>query len=185
MYCHPYAKIKYIIPDAHYHIPIKIDLDQEKLNTLKKSLQKEIKPYKISYEKVTFSFEGSDSFFEFLFTPHILNCDRTQYKVDSLEELYVFVQELKMFIKKHKVRYFEVFVTAYDPLHQQLFYKAGLLPRGYVPCWKYNKVTELFEDYILFNYYEGKIENIQIIPTSDTLLSALGFSIDLESQIIE
>ena len=126
--------------------------------------------------------KGKDSFFEFLFTPHLLNCDRTQYKVSNLEELYIFIQELKVFIKKRKVRYFEVIVSSYIPTHQKMFYDAGIMPRGYLPSWKYNKEIGLFEDSLLFNYFKGKVDNVKIIFQCETLLNTLNYKIDSESK---
>ncbi len=37
------------------------------------------------------------------------------------------------------LRYREVFVSAYEPSHQQCLYEAGLSPKGYIPNWKNNK----------------------------------------------
>jgi len=178
-YCYLYSKSKFELLDVKYKNP-KIELDSERLHQLKKQMKFTVKPYKMSYEKVTFYYENSDSFFEFLFTPHILNCDRTQYKVKSLEELYLFAQEVKHFMKKHRVRYYEVYLSAYEPTHQKIFYDAGFMPRGYIPSWKYNKETKNFEDFIVFNSFEGKVENVQIIPQSKSLLNTLNFTIDFE-----
>lgn len=178
-YCYLYSKSKFDLLDVRYKNPT-IELDSEKLQQLKKQIKIDIKPYKMSFEKVTFYYENSDSFFEFLFTPHILNCDKTQYKVKCLEELYLFTQEVRHFMKKHKVRYYEIFVSAYDPFHQKIFYDAGFMPRGYIPSWKYNKETGKFEDFIVFNYFKGEVENVQIIPQSESLLNTLNFTIDFE-----
>lgn len=180
-YCYLYSRLKYDLVDVRYKNPI-IELDSKKLECLKKKIKIEINKYKLSYEKVTFYFENSDSFFEFLFAPNISLCEKTQYKVDSLEELYVFIQELKNFIKEHGIRYYEVFISAYNPSQQKLFYNEGFMPRGYIPSWKYNKNTELFEDFIVFNYFEGKVDNIKIIPQCEALLNTLDFTMDSESK---
>jgi len=181
-YCYLYSRLKYDLEDVRYKNPT-LELDSKKVDQLKIEIKKEIRPYKISYKKVTFYFKNSNSFFEFLFTPHILNCDRTQYRVKSIEELYVFIQELKDFINNQKVRYCEAIVSAYKPEHQKLFYNAGLMPRGYIPSWRYNKEKELFEDHVVFNYFKEKIENIQLIPASEPLLNTLNPTMDSEPNI--
>jgi len=183
-YCYLYSKLKYNLEDVKYENPI-IKLDSEKVQRLKKKFKKEIKPYKLSYEKITFSFNDSKSYFEFLFNPRVLNCERTQYKVSYLEELYVFIQKLKSFIKKKKVRYYEAFISAYEPHHQKLFQDAGFLPRGYVPSWRFNKERHVFEDFIVFNYFKGEVNNVQIIPQSEPLLNTLNFTMDMEPKIIK
>lgn len=180
-YSYLFSRLKHDLVDVRYKNPL-IELNSKKLNQLKNKMKIEIRPYKLSYEKITFYFENSDSFFEFLFTPHLLNCDRTQYKVSNLEELYIFIQELKVFIKKRKVRYFEVIVSSYIPTHQKMFYDAGIMPRGYLPSWKYNKEIGLFEDSLLFNYFKGKVDNIKIIFQCETLLNTLNYTIDSESK---
>ena len=68
----------------------------------------------------------------------------------------------------------EVFVSAYKPDHQKIFLEAGLSPRGYIPSWNYNQKKNVFEDCILFNKFEGKIDkNIQLIPEGKELLNSL------------
>jgi len=180
-YCYLYSRLKYDLADVKYKNPI-VELDSNKLEYLSKKIKIEINKYKLSYEKVTFYFENSDSFFEFLFAPNISLCEKTQYKVDCLEELYIFIQEIKKFIKVHSVRYYELFISAYNPTQQKMFYNEGFMPRGYVPSWKYNKETGLFEDFIVFNFFEGKVENVKIIPQCEALLNTLDFTMDLESK---
>jgi len=178
-YSYLFSRLKHDLVDVRYDNPI-IELNSKKLHQLKNQIKIEISPYKLSYEKVTFYFENSDSFFEFLFTPQLLNCDKTQYKVSNLEELYIFIQELKTFIKKKKIRYFEVFVSSYIPTHQKMFYDAGIMPRGYIPGFKYNKDKNFFEDSILFNYFKGKVENVKIISQCESLLNTLKYTMDSE-----
>ena len=77
-----------------------------------------------------------------------------------------------------KIRYCEAFVSAYKPDHQVIFYNAGLQPRGYIPCWKFNNQTKRLEDYILFNWYGGEIDkNIKLIEEGKKLLDYLKIKI--------
>ena len=76
------------------------------------------------------------------------------------------------------IRYVESFISAYEVEHQQIFYNAGLRPRGYVPSWSYNEDTKRFEDYIVFNNFQGNLSsNIQLIDEGKKLVNYLGFQI--------
>ena len=54
------------------------------------------------------------------------------------------------------------------------------MPRGYIPCFKYNKDKKFFEDCILFNYFKGKVENVKIIRQCESLLNTLKYTMDSE-----
>jgi len=154
----------------------KLDLDPRKLNSLYKKITKKTVKDKFGYETITFSIKDSNSYIQFIYTPTVQTFEKTKYKVKNLEELYVLVHELKKFRSELNIRYYEVFVSAYEPNHQKIFLDAGLSPRGYIPSWNYNQKRKYFEDYILFNYFEGKIdEDIQLIPKGIELLKSLNF----------
>jgi hypothetical protein len=93
--------------------------------------------------------------------------------VENAEELYTFVKEIRAIMKEKQIRYCELFASAYKPDHQAVFHRLGFIPRGYIPCWNYNREAELFEDYILFNYYRGKLENINLIQDGLHLLKII------------
>jgi len=151
-----------------------IDLNFKKVINLKSRLIRNSKKDKFGYETIRFSFEGASSFFKFLYTPNVQNFEKTDYQVNSLEELYVFVQEFMKCKNELKVRYCEVFLSAYIPEHQKIFQEAGFSPRGYIPSWKYNKELGVFEDYILFNYFKGHIGyEIQLIQEGWDLFSII------------
>ena len=153
----------------------KLNLDNYKIQLLKKSLIKQLKVDKFGYKTIRFTLKGSDSYFEFLYTPQIQNFEKTSYNVNSLEELYLFIEQFIEYGQKLGIRYYEIFISAYKPKHQKLFYMFGLEPRGYLPSWKYNKVKNVFEDFILFNYFEGEIsEDIKLIDEGKELLEMLG-----------
>lgn len=151
-----------------------LKLDEKKLTRYQKRLIKIIKKDKFDYETVTLTLKGSKSYFEFLHTPRVQNFEKTSYKVKNLEELFVFAQEFVRCARQLNVRYFEVFVSAHEPCHQKIILDLGLHPRGYVPCWKYNWERNCFEDHVLFNYYEGKInEKIELLEEGKNLLKRL------------
>jgi hypothetical protein len=140
-------------------------------------LEKSVIRDKFGYEIIKFSLPNSNSYFEFLYTPQVRNFEKTKYYVNSLEELYVFVKEFIRMGGQLGIRYCEAFISAYNPTHQQIFHNAGLFPRGYVPSWEFNKEEKVFEDRILFNWFEGKIDrNIQLIDEGKELLTCLSLN---------
>ncbi len=152
-----------------------LDLNFRKIKKLRKLFSSSVIRDKFGYETVRFTLEGSDSFFQFVHTPQIQNFEKTTYKVNSLEELYVYVDQFMKYVRDLGIRYCEVFISAYRPEHQRIFHMFRLEPRGYLPSWKYNKKRGVFEDYILFNYFEGEISpDIQLIEEGKKLLETLG-----------
>jgi len=168
-----YSKARYNLCSAKIIDP-KLDLDPRKLNSIHKKITKKTVKDKFDYETITFSIKDSGSYIQFIYTPTVQTIEKTKYIVKNLEELYVLVHELIKFGNELSIRYSEVFVSAYKPNHQKIFLDAGLSPRGYIPSWKYIQEKNYFEDHILFNYFEGKIDgNIQLIPEGRELLKCL------------
>ncbi|MFW9828743.1 MAG: hypothetical protein ACFFEY_14215, partial [Candidatus Thorarchaeota archaeon] len=171
--CYNYSDNRYNLGKFQVKNP-KLALDRRKVSKIKKSLEKCVKKDKFGYETIRFTLPRTTSYFEFLYTPQVQNFEKTEYNVSNLEELYVFVKKFSRFAKEFKIRYCEVFVSAYEPTHQQIFYNAGFYPRGYVPSWKFNKKTQVFEDSILFNWFKGIIDkDIRLIDEGKDLLKSL------------
>ncbi|KKM15141.1 hypothetical protein LCGC14_1699050 [marine sediment metagenome] len=176
--CYQYSNKRYSLGTFSIKSP-NIILGKKKVGKLQKKLKRNIVKDKFGYETITFSFEGFNSYFRFLHTPQVKNMEKIKYEVKNLEELYVFTQELIKCKKEFDVRYCEVFVSAYNPEHQQIFYDAGLKPRGYIPSWECSPDVLEFNDSILFSIFNGNVsENIQLIDQGHKLLEALGFSDD-------
>jgi len=125
-----------------------------------KSIVKTSKIDRWGYKKIEFKIENNDSYFSFIYTPWLDNIEKIEYRIDCSEELVVFIDQLKRFVKDNSVRYVEVYVSAYQPVYQRLFLEGGLKPRGYIPCWRYNKEMDVFEDEIVFNSYKGEVNGI-------------------------
>jgi len=173
---------RYLLGDFDIEDPF-IALNQKKVNRVKKNLQVYISEDRFGYVDIKFTLEGSDSYFSFLYTPQVQNFEKTKYKVNNIEELFVFGQMFQEYRVKYNVRYLEVFISAYNPVHQKVFYELGLIPQGYVPSWKYNSVTESFEDSILFNYTEVEIDSsMELLEEGLELLSVLKYQ---ASKVIE
>ena len=142
-----------------------------RLKKLEGCLTRTVSRDKFGYETIRFTFPDSDSFFEFLYTPQVKNFEKTKYCVENVEELIIFVKEFIKCGTELRIRYYEAFVSAYNPSHQKAFYDAGLCPRGYVPSWNYDNISGSFEDHILFNWCEGKIaKDIKLIDEAKELL---------------
>ncbi|MFX1410426.1 MAG: hypothetical protein ACFFA6_08735 [Promethearchaeota archaeon] len=171
--CYLYSDKRYKLGEYKIENP-DIALDFKKIVSLKEKFIKSVKKDKFGYEIIRLSFKNSNSYFTFLYTPNVQNFEKTEYKVDNLEELYLFVQEFMKCKKDLNVRYCEIFLLAYNPYHQKIFRDVGFSPRGYIPSWKYNKESDVFEDYILFNYFKGHISNeIQLIQEAWDLYSII------------
>jgi len=156
----------------------KIALKDSEICKAKKKMSRKIEKDNFGYETIKFEIKGSPSYFKFLHTPMVRNFEKTEYQVDSLEELYAFIEEFKKSAADLGVRYYECFVSAYQPEHQKMFFDAGLIPRGYVPSWVYNSDNDQFDDYIIFNSYSGEIDNnIRLVSDAKDLLFSLGYEV--------
>jgi len=176
-----YSSERYSLQDPHIENP-NISFDKTKIKELSEILTFKIKNIEYSNQSFSLSFKGRDSFMEFVHNPYSKNFEKTYYNVSSLEELYLFLIQIKDLIDTMSINYFECFVSGYEPSHQKIFLDAGFKPRGYVPCWYYNKITKKFEDQIVFNYYRGELaENPRIIPETKQLLD---FTIPLQQKIL-
>lgn len=173
--CYTYSNERYHLGVPHIENP-NIEVNQSKLDEIEKKIAIVSEKKRFGYEKILFSINNSDSSFEFSYNPHSRHFENTKYRINELEDLIVFLKKVKNLMDKMKVNYFQCFVSAYDPIHQKIFYQEGFLPRGYVPCWKYNKNLNFFEDQVVFNYFTGSVvKNLKLIPETDKMLQKLNF----------
>jgi hypothetical protein len=89
------------------------DLDYDKILELQKAFRKDLITDKYGYGYHQFFIRGTKSYFTFLHTSQIQNFEKTKYHVDSLEELYVFLEEFLKSMNENTIRYSEVFVSAF------------------------------------------------------------------------
>lgn len=171
--CFTYANKRYNLGLVNIKRPI-LKLNKNNIISFKGKLTRKVVADQFDYHYITLYIPGTESYFQFLYTPHVQNFEKTEYVVNSLEELYVFVQEFKRLASLLKVRYCEAFISAYQVAHQALFSQAGLNPRGYVPSWKFNQETHKLEDHILFNWFQGPIsKDIRLIKEARRFLEYL------------
>ena len=156
-----------------------LDLDYNKIFELQKAFRKDLITDKYGYGYNQFFIRGTKSYFTFLHTSQIQNFEKTKYRVESLEELYVYLEEFLKSMKINKIRYCEAFISAFRPEDQQLFYEFGFRARGYVPCWNYNKTENKFEDYVVFNYFEGEVPQAELLPVGQDLVNILNLQINI------
>jgi hypothetical protein len=153
-----------------------LELDMDKVESLKERITISISKDQHEYRHITFTLLGNNSFFKFLHTPHIQNCEKVDYKVRSSEEFFVFLEYFYLYMKQHEIRYSEVYVSAYNPDFQKIISIFGARARGYIPCWKYDESNNCFEDHIIFNWYQGKISNLDLLPEGHQLLEMIGLN---------
>jgi hypothetical protein len=150
-----------------------LKLDLNKIRNSSAQLLRTESSVEFGYETITLSFKDSDSYFKILHTIHLHNLEKAEYQVKNAEEFYAFVEEIRVLMKEKHIRYCELFASAYTPSHQKVLERLGFTPRGYVPCWNHNQETGFFEDAVLFNYYEGEIENMHLINEGLKLLKLI------------
>ncbi len=150
-----------------------LKFDYNKISKLHNNFRKDVITDKYGYIYNQFFLSGTKSYFTFLHTPNIQNIEKTKYHVDCLEELYVYLEEFLKCIKENSIRYSEVFVSAFFSEHQQLFYEFGFRARGYLPCWTFNKKENTFEDYVVFNYFDGDVPQAELLPVGQDLVDIL------------
>lgn len=172
--CYSYALKRYQIGFPEVRDQKILDFDSKKIKSTKGNLIHQVENDSLGNSLITISIKNSDSCISFLHNPLIRIFEKTEYHVTNKEELYVFIEEVKLLIKRQNIRYFECFASAYHPSHQTILHDAGLKVFGYVPCFKYVKNEDVFEDQIVFIYYEGKVNrNLKMIPETENFLKAI------------
>jgi GNAT superfamily N-acetyltransferase len=169
-----YALKRYQIgfPEVSDHATI--HFDNKKTNAIKQKLIYQEENDNMGNSLITFSIKNSNAYLSFLYRPSVRIFEKTEYNVLNKEQLFVFIEEGKELIRKLKIRYWEFFASAYNPIHQVILYNSGLKPFGYVPCHKYIKEEDIFEDQIAFIYYDGKFKgNLKLIPETENFLKTI------------
>ena len=172
--CYSYVLKRYQLgfPEIKNHVDL--DFSYKKIKTIKQNLIYQEEKDNLGNSLITISINNSNAYISFLHNPLIRIFEKTDYKVSNKEQLFVFVEEVKELIKKLKIRYFEFFASAYHPTHQTILYDAGLKAFGYIPSFKYVKEEDVFEDQIVFIYYEGKVNgDLKMIPETENFLKSI------------
>lgn len=172
--CYSYALKRYQLEFPEIKDHLMLNFDDKKIKTIKRNLINQEENDYLGNSLITISIKNSDAYISFLHNPLIRIFEKTDYKISNKEQLFVFIEVVKGLIKKLGIRYFEFFASAYHPTHQAILYDAGLRPFGYVPCFKYIEDEDIFEDQVVFIYYEGKVNgNLKMIPETENFLKAI------------
>ena len=175
-YFNAFQKYNLGLPVIKNNNNLESELDQNKLENNRKLILRRIERDKFGNELITISIKGTNNFFQFLHYNNIHIVEKVDYKVSTLEDLCVFLEEIKLIIREFKLRYFEVFLSAYDSTHQMVFYNAGFKPTGYIPAFKYNKDNNLYEDQVLFVYHEKELnKNTHLIRETEEFLKTIKY----------
>lgn len=170
--CYQYSNQRY-----HLGLPIienpRINTDQEKIKSLKENLVIRTDKDKFENKMIKYYFKNTNSYFSFLYNKNNNEIEKCEYNVLNLDELCIYVEFFKKFIKKNRARYSEIYISAYKPSHQKIFVNAGFKPCGYIPSWKYKKNDNCFYDNIVFVLSKGEINNVSTIYESKKLIKTL------------
>jgi len=172
--CYYFARERYQLefPELSEHLTL--NFDHKKIQAIKQNLVYQEGSDTLGNMQVTISISNSDAYISFSHQPQVRIFEKINYRVSNKEQLFVFIAEVKKQMKKFKIRYLEVYASAYHPIHQAMLFNAGLKPFGYVPCFKYVKEENIFEDQIVFIYYEGKVNgNLRMISETENFLKTI------------
>ena len=162
-----------------------LKLDNNKLDKIRKNIQITTIEQNYGSKKIIINNKQTKNFYEFLYNRYSKNFETIEYKSNSLEELYTFLEIMLNLFKEMEINYAECYVSAYNAKHQKIFHNLGFRSRGYVPSWYYNRNNNLFEDRIVFNLYKGTIDNnINLIPEVKELIDSLNKPDELEFEIM-
>ncbi len=185
--CYIYSNKRYNLGNIIIKNP-NLNLNKEKILDFKNNIITKALFDKYDNSLTTMRIKNTSSYFQYQFNLYSNNIENIEYFIDDLEELVVYLRKLILFIKNHNIRYAECYVSARCPKHQKLFYQAGFIPRGYLPCLQFNKETNSFYDVILFNYYKQQInpnlESNLILETKELFRISQGEN-RLENSFIE
>ena len=175
--CFSYSDKRYNLGKVKMESP-QLRLDYTEVFRLNYDLILSNQEDKFGYIKYKFTFPKSDSYFSFLYTPNVNNFEKVKYHVDSLEEFQVFTSRFTQLAIDLDVRYCEIFISAYNSSHQKIILDDGFKPRGYVPSWEYNHLTDEYEDHIVFNSFKGEIDQkLKLIEEGEDLIYHLNLAI--------
>ena len=172
--CYYYAMKRYQLefPELSKHLTL--DFDDKKIQAIKQNLVYQEENDTLGNTLVTISISNSDAYISFSHQSQVRIFEKINYEVSNKEQLFVFIAEVKELMNKLKIRYLEFYASAYHPIHQAMLFNSGLKPFGYIPCFKYVEEENVFEDQIVFIYYEGRVNrNLRMIPETENFLKEI------------
>lgn len=178
IFCYFYTFQKYSLelPTIKNYENIESELNNSEIAYKKKLLLRKVERDEFGNEIITFSIKGTDSYFQFQYYKNIKIAEKTIFKVSTVEELQLFLKEIKTFIITSRLRYFETYLSAYNSEYQALFFNAGFKPTGYIPAFKYNRTRNDFEDQVVFVHHEKELDKlVYLIPETEEFLKTIKY----------
>jgi len=173
-YFFTFQKYNLELPTIKNYDNLESELNRSEIAYKKNQLTRKVERDEYGNELITYSIKGTDSYFQFQYYDNIKIAEKTIFKVSSIEELQLFLEEIKIFIITSKLRYFETYLSAYNSKHQYLFFNAGFKPTGYIPAFLYNRIENNFEDQLVFVYYKDNLDHkISLIPETEEFLKTI------------
>ena len=185
IFCYFYTFQKYNLelPIIKNYENIESELNNSEIASKKTQLLKKVERDEFGNELITFSIKGTDSYFQFQYYKNIKIAEKTIFEVSTVEELQLFLIEIKAFISTSKLRYFEAYLSAYNSEHQALFFNAGFKPTGYIPAFKYNRTMNDFEDQVVFVHHEKELDKfVYLIPETEEFLKTIKYYKELQKK---
>lgn len=170
--CYFYADNLYGLGNFRVESP-DLNLDPDFIEIFKQKVRVKRKRVGFGYEEVKISIKGTESRLKALYTRHLSNIERISFTYNTLEQFYALLNKLREIMNSLRVRYCEIFTSAYDPKEQQLLLEFGFTPRGYVPCWCYDQRRDQFEDHLICNWFEQEVSNLRLYGSGNELYDAL------------
>ena len=182
-YFHTFQKYSLELPTIKNYENIESELNSSEIAYKKTQLLKKVERDEFGTELITFSIKGTDSYFQFQYYKNIKIAEKTIFKVSTVEELQMFLKEIKAFIITSKLRYFETYLSAYNSEHQALFLNAGFKPTGYLPAFKYKRTRSDFEDQVVFVHHEKELDKlVDLIPETEEFLRTIKYYKELQKK---
>ncbi|MFX1400948.1 MAG: GNAT family N-acetyltransferase [Promethearchaeota archaeon] len=185
-YFYAQQKFNLEVPNVHGLVTYDLILDEHQLEEARENLVTKIESCRFNKEIITIYNKKTKSYIRFLYRINIKSVEKAEYEVKTNEDLAVFLEHIKKFMKDNHIQYFEAYVSAYDPSHQKIFYSSGFKPTGYIPCYKYDASENSFCDQIIFVSYTGKdLNNVKLVPDTINFLKTIRFYNKIKSLKLE
>lgn len=162
-----------------YNLNIDINAEKKILENLK--IVKESKKFGIFVYKLFL--ENTNSYFRIEYDNINKNVENCTYRVNNIEELNCFLKEIVKIVVNLNVRYIEIFVSAYQPGDQKVFFENNFKPCGYIPSYFLNEKNGEFEDAVIFYWFKGEIKFLESAPENLEFLEETNFLSKLKEQI--
>ena len=180
-YFHTFQKYSLELPTIKNYENIESELNSSEIAYKKTQLLKKVERDEFGNELITFSIKGTDSYFQFQYYNNIKIAEKAIFKVSTVEELQLFLDEIKAFIITSKLRYFETYHFVFRLSAPFFFFTAGFKPTGYIPTFKYNKYRNDVEDQVVVVYHEKELDKyVYLIPETEEFLKTIKYYKELQ-----